>query len=59
MVDQSRLSRSGDDLEFLQACAMKKVVVGALTGGVIETESVGGFIQAGVMSVMNQAYQAE
>ena len=56
VVDQSRLSRSGDDLEFLQACAMKKVVVRALTGGVIETESVGGFIQAGVMSVMNQAY---
>ena len=56
VVDQSRLSRSGDDLEFLQACAMKKVVVRALTGGVIETETVGGFIQAGVMSVMNQAY---
>jgi DNA invertase Pin-like site-specific DNA recombinase len=56
VVDQSRLSRSGDDLEFLQACAMKKVQVRALTGGVIETESVGGFIQAGVMSVMNQAY---
>ena len=56
VVDQSRLSRSGDDLEFLQACAMKRVVVRALTGGVIETESVGGFIQAGVMSVMNQAY---
>ena len=35
---------------------MKKVQVRALTGGVIETESVGGFIQAGVMSVMNQAY---
>ena len=56
VVDQSRLSRSGDDLEFLQACAMKKVTVRALAGGVIETESVGGFIQAGVMSVMNQAY---
>ena len=38
---------------------MKKVVVRALTGGVIETESVGGFIQAGVMSVMNQATQIE
>ena len=56
VVDQSRLSRSGDDLEFLQACAVKNVTVRALTGGVIETESVGGFIQAGVMSVMNQAY---
>ena len=50
VVDQSRLSRSGDDLEFLQACALQKVTVRALTGGVIETESVGGFIQAGVFS---------
>lgn len=56
VVDQSRLSRSGDDLEFLEACAVKGVTVRALTGGNIETESVGGFIQAGVMSVMNQAY---
>ena len=56
VVDQSRLSRSGDDLEFLQACAMKKVTVRALTGGVIETETVGGFMSAGIMSVVNQAY---
>ena len=56
VIDQSRLSRSGDDLEFLEACAVKGVTVRALTGGKIETESVGGFIQAGVMSVMNQAY---
>ena len=56
MVDQSRLSRSGDDLEFLQACVLQKVTVRALTGGVIETESVGGFMQAGIMSVINQAY---
>ena len=56
VVDQSRLSRSGDDLEFLQACALQNVIVRALTGGVIETETVGGFIQAGVFSVMNQAY---
>lgn len=56
VVDQSRLSRSGDDLTFLEACAVKGVTVRALTGGNIETESVGGFIQAGVMSVMNQAY---
>ena len=56
VVDQSRLSRSGDDLEFLQACALQNVIVRALTGGVIETETVGGFVQAGVFSVMNQAY---
>ena len=56
VVDQSRLSRSGDDLEFLQACALQKVTVRALTGGVIETETVGGFMQAGIMSVVNQAY---
>ena len=56
VVDQSRLSRSGDDLEFLQACVLQKVTVRALTGGVIETETVGGFMQAGIMSVVNQAY---
>ena len=56
VVDQSRLSRSGDDLEFLQACALQKVTVRALTGGVIETETVGGFMSAGIMSVVNQAY---
>ena len=56
VVDQSRLSRSGDDLEFLQACALQKVTVRALTGGVIEVETVGGFMQAGIMSVVNQSY---
>lgn len=56
VVDQSRLSRSGDDIEFLQACALKRVKVRALTGGEIEVESVGGFITSSVMSVMNEAY---
>ena len=56
VVDQSRLSRSGDDIEFLSACSLKGVTVRALTGGVIEVESVGGFITSSVMSVMNQAY---
>ena len=57
VVDQSRLSRSGDDLEFLQACALQKVTVRALTGGVIETETVGGFMSAGIMSVVSQRIQ--
>ena len=56
VVDQSRLSRSGDDIEFLNACSLKGVTVRALTGGEIEVESVGGFITSSVMSVMNQAY---
>ena len=55
VVDQSRLSRSGDDLDFLEACALKGVKVITLTGGPIETETVGGFITAGVLSVMNRA----
>lgn len=54
-IDQSRLSRSGDDLEFLQACALKNITVRALSGGVLETESYSGFITAGVLSVMNRA----
>ena len=54
-IDQSRLSRSGDDLEFLQACALKGVTVRALSGGVIETETYSGFVTAGVLSVMNRA----
>ena len=41
VVDQSRLSRSGDDIEFLNACSLKGVTVRALTGGIIEVESVG------------------
>lgn len=55
VVDQSRLSRSGDDLDFLNACALQGVTVRALTGGVIEAESYSGFVSAGVMSVVNQA----
>ncbi|MEN9861565.1 MAG: hypothetical protein RLZZ515_2047 [Cyanobacteriota bacterium] len=55
VVDQSRLSRSGDDLDFLNACSLKGVTVRALTGGVIEAESYSGFVSAGVMSVVNQA----
>ena len=58
-IDQSRLARDGTDLEFLEECAVKGVVVRALTGGVIETASVGGFVQAGVFSVMNQAYSRQ
>ena len=54
-VDQSRLSRSGDDLDFLHACSLKGVEVRALTGGVIEADSYAGFVSAGVMSVMNRA----
>lgn len=55
VVDQSRLSRSGDDLDFLNACSLKGVTVRALTGGVIEAESYSGFVSAGVISVVNQA----
>lgn len=55
VIDQSRLSRSGDDMAFLAACAQKAVRVRALTGGEIEVESYSGFITAGVLSVMNQA----
>jgi DNA invertase Pin-like site-specific DNA recombinase len=54
-IDQSRLSRSGDDLTFLNACHLKGVTVRALTGGIIETETYGGFITAGVLSLMNAA----
>lgn len=55
VIDQSRLSRSGDDMAFLAACAQQGVKVRALTGGEIEVESYSGFITAGVLSVMNQA----
>ena len=58
-IDQSRLARDGSDLEFLEECAVKGVVVRALSGGVIETASVGGFVQAGVFSVMNQAFSRQ
>lgn len=56
VVDQSRLSRSGDDLEFLEVCALQGVTVRALVGGVIEVETVGGFVAAGVLSVVNRAH---
>ena len=55
VIDQSRLSRKGDDMAFLAACAQQGVRVRALTGGEIEVESYSGFITAGVLSVMNQA----
>jgi len=56
VIDQSRLSRSGDDLAFLAACAERGITVRALTGGVIEAETYAGFVSAGVLSVMNQAH---
>lgn len=54
VADQSRLSRSGDDMEFLELCAARGTKVIALVGGEIETESIGGFVQAGMMSVFSQ-----
>lgn len=54
VADQSRLSRSGDDMEFLELCAANGTRVVALVGGQIETESIGGFVQAGMMSVFSQ-----
>jgi len=58
-IDQSRLARDGSDLEFLEECAVKGVIVRALSGGLIETTTVGGFVQAGVFSVMNQAFSRQ
>ena len=58
-IDQSRLARDGSDMQFLEECAIRNVTVRALTGGVIETSSVGGFVQAGVFSVINQAYSRQ
>jgi DNA invertase Pin-like site-specific DNA recombinase len=54
VADQSRLSRSGDDMGFLELCAARGTKVVALVGGEIETESIGGFVQAGMMSVFSQ-----
>jgi len=54
VADQSRLSRSGDDMEFLELCAARGTKVIALVGGEIEIESIGGFMQAGMMSVFSQ-----
>lgn len=55
VVDQSRLSRSGDDMEFLQMCGIHGVRVQQIIGGEIEIESYGGFVAAGVISLINQA----
>ena len=55
VVDQSRMSRSGDDVEFLNACALQNVTVRALSGGVIENESYGGFVMSSIQSVFNEA----
>lgn len=55
VIDQSRLSRKGDDMAFLAACAQKGIQVRALCGGPIEVQSYNGFVMAGVVSVMNQA----
>lgn len=56
VVDQSRLSRSGDDLAFLELCHANGTRVQALLGGQIETESVAGFLTAGITSVFNQMH---
>ena len=58
-VDQSRLARDGSDREFLEECAVQGTVVRALTGGVIETKTVGGFIQSSVISTMNEAFSRQ
>ena len=55
VIDQSRMSRSGDDLEFLNACAQQGVTVRALSGGIIESETYQGFVMSGFQSLMNQA----
>jgi len=55
-IDQSRLSRSGDDLEFLELCALHSVKVSALSGGTMEVDSYTGFLTAGILSVMNKGY---
>ena len=58
-IDQSRLARDGTDLEFLEECAAQGVTVRTLSGGLIETATVGGFVQAGVFSVINQAFSRQ
>lgn len=54
VVDQSRLSRSGDDRTFLDLCASKGTRVLTLLGGEIETQSDAGFITTSVTSLMNE-----
>jgi DNA invertase Pin-like site-specific DNA recombinase len=55
VVDQSRLSRRGEDLEFLNVCALKGTTVRDIAGTVIESETIGGFLATGVVSLVNQA----
>ena len=55
VVDQSRLSRRGDDLDFLNVCALKGTTVRDIAGSVIESETIGGFLATGVVSLVNQA----
>jgi DNA invertase Pin-like site-specific DNA recombinase len=54
VVDQSRLSRSGDDLQFLELCATKGTKVLTIIGGELELETDAGFLTANMMSVMNK-----
>jgi DNA invertase Pin-like site-specific DNA recombinase len=54
VVDQSRLSRSGDDRQFLELCASKGTKVRTVIGGEIETQTDAGFLTASMMSVMNE-----
>lgn len=56
VTDQSRLSRKGEDMALLTACAQQGVTVRALEGGVIESETYTGFVTAGVISILNEAY---
>jgi len=58
-IDQSRLSRSGDDLQFLELCALHGVKVRALAGGPMEVESYTGFLTTGMLSVMNKAFSKQ
>jgi DNA invertase Pin-like site-specific DNA recombinase len=55
VVDQSRLSRKGEDLDFLGVCALKGTIVRDIAGTVIESETIGGFLATGVVSLVNQA----
>lgn len=55
VIDQSRLSRQGEDLRFLKLCAVRGVRVMDVHGTAIEVASYGGFVSAGVQSVINEA----
>lgn len=54
VVDQSRLSRSGDDRQFLELCASKGTKVRTVIGGEIEIQTDSGFLTASMISVMNE-----